>query len=155
MNQSSHFRLTRSTLTVLLSFIFMLGAAVSLSAGESKGGVAFHYITTKADWDAAMAKAKKEKKPVFVDAYTSWCPPCKALDRNVFSQDEVGDVLNKDFIAVKVDLEKGYGVDFADKFAIEAFPTLIVLDASGSEKSRWIGFRQAPQLLEELSPFQG
>ena len=42
-------------------------------------GVDFRHLT----FDEALAKAKAEKKLVFVDCYTTWCGPCKVMSPTV------------------------------------------------------------------------
>ena len=46
---------------------------------------------------------------IFLDAYASWCGPCKMLQKNVFTKKAVGDFYNSKFINVKMDMEKGEG----------------------------------------------
>ena len=46
------------------------------------------------EWKKVIKKAKKEKKLIFVDCYTSWCGPCKMLAKDVFTRDEVADYFN-------------------------------------------------------------
>jgi thiol:disulfide interchange protein len=48
-----------------------------------------------------------------MDAYASWCGPCKKMDKMVFTQAEVGEVYNSTFINTKFDMEKGEGVGMA------------------------------------------
>ena len=43
---------------------------------------------------ALKAKAKKEKKLIFIDAYTTWCGPCKWISANIFTNKEVADYVD-------------------------------------------------------------
>ena len=56
-----------------------------------------------------LAKAKQEKRMVFMDCYTSWCGPCKMMIQDVFSQEDVGQFMNTRFVNVKLDMEKERG----------------------------------------------
>lgn len=60
-------------------------------------------------YQEALNKAKKENKLLFVDCYTSWCGPCKMLANEVFTNNEVADYFNANFVSLKVDCEKGEG----------------------------------------------
>ena len=59
------------------------------------------------NWEQMLKMAKKEKKMIFVDCYTSWCGPCKMLAKNIFTQDSVADFYNVNFICFQIDMEKG------------------------------------------------
>ena len=52
-----------------------------------------------------LAKAKAEKKLVFMDAYASWCGPCKLMEKNVFTDKNVADFYNKNFVNARIDME--------------------------------------------------
>lgn len=91
-------------------------------------GIYFEDLT----FNAALAKARAEKKMVFVDCYTSWCSPCKYMVEKIFPQEKVGDFMNKRFISVKYDMDKGEGPDLAKKLEISAFPTFVLLKADGT-----------------------
>lgn len=84
------------------------------------------------DWQTSLAKAKKENKLIFIDCYTVWCKPCKWMDANVFPVKAVGDFYNEKFINVKMDMEKGDGIDVAKKYNVNSFPTYLVLDYRGN-----------------------
>ena len=60
------------------------------------------------------ALAKAQNKLIFLDAYTSWCGPCKYMAKNIFTNDTVADFYNSRFINAKIDMEKGEGVELWD-----------------------------------------
>lgn len=76
-----------------------------------------------------VAAAKAENKLVFIDFYTEWCGPCRMMANNIFPQKAVGDYFNEKFVCLKIDAEKGEGVELAKRFKVTAYPTFIVLDA--------------------------
>ena len=89
----------------------------------------------------ALDKAKKSKKTklVFVDCYTVWCGPCKQMAEKVFPLKEAGDYFNANYVNIKIDMEKGEGVEIAKKYQVSSFPTFLILDANGKELGRVIG----------------
>lgn len=88
----------------------------------------------------ALARAKKENKLIFLDAYASWCGPCKLMAKNVFTQEEVGQFYNANFINTKIDMEKGEGVALAKKYGVMAYPTYLYLNADGELLHRGTGY---------------
>ena len=82
--------------------VFMAAMALSLSAQINfrEGGFA-----------EALEAAKSENKLVFMDCYTSWCGPCKLMASKEFVQEKAGEYFNPRFVSVKIDMEKGEGVE--------------------------------------------
>ena len=78
-----------------------------------------------------LAKAKKENKIIFLDAYASWCRPCKLMEKTIFPLQSVGDYYNSNFINMKIDMEKGEGIDLAKKYNVNAFPTYLFINGDG------------------------
>lgn len=95
----------------------------------------------------AQEKAAKERKLIFMDAYTSWCGPCKQMSRNVFTDAAVGVFFNKHFINIKVDMEKGEGPRLAGRYRVNSYPTLLFLDDKGAVVHAAKGSRPADQFL--------
>ena len=105
---------------------------------------------TEAKWAKILKKAKAENKIIFFDADTTWCGPCKMMQKNVFTRDDVAAVFNKDFINVKYDMESGEGLKLAGKYPLEAYPTLFFIDAKGKVVKQVIGY-QTPEKLIDLA----
>ncbi|HCM34442.1 thioredoxin family protein [Chryseobacterium sp.] len=95
-----------------------------------------------------LAKAKKENKLVFIDAYASWCGPCKLMVKNIFPLKTVGDYYNSHFINVKIDMEKGEGVDIAKKYNVKAFPTYLFIDGNGEAVHRTLGYVEEKDFIQ-------
>ena len=102
----------------------------------------------KGTWEEALAKAKKENKIIFLDAYAVWCGPCKILAKRTFTQKEVGDFFNANFINYKMDMEKHKdGPRLARKLRLTHYPTLYFLDASENVAKSSMGLIDGPTLV--------
>lgn len=100
------------------------------------------------NFNTILAKAKKENKLVFIDAYTTWCGPCKLMAKNVFPQKAVGDYYNANFINAKIDMEKGEGIDIAKKYNVKAFPTYLFVDGNGELVHRTLGYVEEKDFIQ-------
>lgn len=78
-----------------------------------------------------LAKAKKEKKLVFLDAFAEWCGPCKMMEKNIFPLPSVKEYYNANFVNARFDMEKGEGREIAMKYGIRSYPTYLFLNGDG------------------------
>jgi thioredoxin-related protein len=109
----------------LLTIAFL--CTISLVSKGQNRSITFETST----FEEVKAKAKKENKLIFVDAYTTWCGPCKWMAKTVFTNDTVADYFNSNFISTKIDMEKGEGIEFRKKYNVFCFPNLLFIDANG------------------------
>lgn len=126
-----------------MRFTFILSALLLVLNLPAQGIEFFH-----GSWEEALEKAQKEDKPIFVDAYASWCGPCKRMAKNVFPQPEVGEVFNANFISMKLDMEKPEAASFRVDHSVRAYPTLFFLNSKGETIHTVVGGQQPKGLID-------
>ena len=125
----------------IIVFLFVAVMVITASAQTY-----FREIT----YNDAIAAAKDEGKLVFMDFYTDWCGPCKMMAREVFPQEKLGKYMNEHFVNIKINAEKGEGVELAKTYKITAYPTFVVIDTDKKVLTRMEGAREAQAFEEEL-----
>jgi thiol:disulfide interchange protein len=135
-----------SGISILLITVAVGLSSFSLSNKEGKGINFF-----EGNFKAAQAKAKSEKKIIFLDAYAAWCGPCKRMAANVFTDPAVGEYFNKNFVNLKIDMEKGEGVQLSQQYQVQYYPTLFFIDANGKIIKKLVGYQDAAGLLKEAA----
>jgi thioredoxin-related protein len=123
--------------TAILSFLFF----AVIAFGQ---GIKFE----EGNFKSLLAKAKKENKLIFIDAYAVWCGPCKLMVKNIFPLKPVGDYYNANFINAKIDMEKGEGIDLAKKYNVKAFPTYLFINGDGEEVHRTLGYVEEKDFIQ-------
>jgi thiol:disulfide interchange protein len=138
---------------VLLSALAVAAVAGCKPAGAPSGSEG-SVPSAGGDWltslPQALAQAGQEKKLVLVDFNGSdWCPPCMQLKKDVFSSAEFRAFARQNLVLVDVDFPqrkaqsaelKAANEALSKQFKIEGFPTILVLDASGKELNRDVGY---------------
>ena len=121
--------------------------------------------------EEALALQQKEPRKIIMDVYTTWCGPCKMMDRDTFKNPDVVKYINDNFYAIKFNAEGNDEVAFKDKvftnpnydpakakrrnsphefsrfLMISAFPTIVFLDEDAGYIAGIKGY-QRPQQIE-------
>jgi len=128
----------------LLGFIFICSFKSFSHSFKNDSGIQFFSGT----WKEALKKAKNENKIIFLDAYATWCGPCKMMKRKTFTDKAVADFYNQNFVSLAVDMEKGEGPALASKFNVTSYPSLIYIRSDGSAIGKAVGFHQPKAFIE-------
>src|SRR5690349_7736284 len=126
------------------SFLAALGIFAATTVFAQNRAIKFE----TGSFASVLAKAKKENKPIMMDAYTTWCGPCKMMDKQVFTNDTVADYFNANFIAYKSDMEKGEGLELVKRYEVRAYPNFIFIAPDGSVEHRAVGARPPKAFVE-------
>ena len=125
---------------LLLLLVLVLGSAAA------QAQVKFETKST----DAVREMAVKTGKLVFIDLYASWCPPCRMMERQVFSRKDVGEFMDQRFVAAKYDVDKTTGRELMKKYGEGSVPLYLVFDTQGEVLGRIQGATDAETFMENL-----
>lgn len=136
----------RTTKLINLAFICLVifSGILFLNTAAFGQGIDFFDAT----WEEILAEAKKEDKLIFVDAYAVWCGPCKRMDAHVFPDPRVGSFYNANFINVKLDMERGEGIDFRRQYGVGSFPTFFFIRPDGEIAYRVSGAKPVDEFIQ-------
>lgn len=99
-------------------------------------------------WAQALKASDKENKLIFMDAYAAWCGPCKLMAKNTFTDERVGEFFNKNFINVKMDMEKNTdGPRLSKKYGLTHYPSLYFVDKNEEKVHFTMGYLQPKELI--------
>ena len=118
-------------------FVFLLSTSAVLFSQES---IQFE----KDNFAKILEKAKKQNKLIFLDAYASWCGPCKMIGPVI--EELAGEYDGKAVIA-KINVDDAG--DLASEYGVMSIPTLIYFKG-GKEVKRLVGSRPKSVLVREL-----
>lgn len=127
--------------------------------------------------EEAIEAQKNEPRKIMIDAYTTWCGPCKLLDKNTFHNPDVVKYINKNYYAVKFNAEGNDEITYkgttynnpefvpektgrnsmhnlAKYFGIRAYPTLLFLDEEANVIGPIPGYKTPRQLEIYLTLFK-
>jgi len=133
--------MNKKLLLVTIGLIFSL----STFAQGNAAGIKFEERTS---WKEVLKKAKAENKLIFMDAYTTWCGPCKMLQARVFPDRQLGEFFNKNFVNAAIDMETDEGVRLSSIYEVRGYPTLFFIDPNnGKVVQSILGYAEVDQLL--------
>jgi len=112
--------------------VFAFGASASMAATGAGWSD---------DYEGALARAKAEKKLVFLEFTGSdWCPICTMLDKEVLSKQEFKDYASQNLVLVELDFPQfktqpqklmERNEKLRQKYDIPGFPIVVVLNSAG------------------------
>jgi len=106
-------------------------------------------------FEKAKEQAAKEGKPILMEFTGSdWCPPCKALHKNVLVKDVFKKEMPKHFILLKLDNPKDKSKQTEDEkeqykklskeYKVSGVPSIFLVDAGGKPFFKKVGYSNQP-----------
>lgn len=145
-----------------------------VNAASSQNGEAVHWL----DFEQLEDSLQTNPKKVFIDFYADWCSPCLKMQREVFTDAEIVKTLNKDFYAVKMNVESTDTIHFGNEVFVNkranrrnpihqipilmasqknkafSLPALVFLDEKFHAQARYFQYLNVKQLLDILMSYK-
>ena len=116
-------------------------------APPAAGTVAHGFLVDRPE--EALAQAKKERRPLMVDFFGIWCPPCNMLDETVFARAEFARA-SEAFVKLKLDADRETSWPLKERWRVGGYPTVIFATADGEEIDRIVGSRNLKEFLAKV-----
>lgn len=120
---------------IMQAGILPLGAQVRFETGST---------------DILHRKALQTGKPVFINLYAEWCQPCRTMEREVFSDREVGEFINERFVAARYNVDRTTGRKLMERYGSGSIPLCLIFSPEGELLGRITGAFPAAALLKNL-----
>jgi thiol:disulfide interchange protein len=137
--------IVRSVLTLIILASLLFQYRYLLIPEALAGDEDIHFF--EGSIKEAVSEAKKDNKLVFIDVYATWCGPCIRMKKTSFRSVAVGQLYNQHFINIAIDGETPEGAKVIKQYGVQAYPTLLFIDAEGKLVGKSVGFQGEQSLL--------
>lgn len=130
--------------TAILRYLLFTPILFTHFVGSTQNTAGIRFVESEYNtWEDVKQAAKHENKYIFIDAYTTWCTPCKYMSQNIFPQKEVGEFFNQNFISIALQMDKTKNDSepvkrwyqdakmISEKYKIGSYPTYLFFDKDG------------------------
>ncbi len=155
----------KATFTIALTLALAVAGTAAEKGDKGKKDSGRKTTTnSKIDWqdyDAGLVLAEKTDRHVFIDFTAKWCGWCKKMDNEAFADQTVINILNDEFVPVKVDgdSEKMLDIDgfkiteknlARGEFQIRGYPAFWFLKPDGKKLGMLPGYQTTANLTKAL-----
>src|SRR5207244_1759231 len=116
-------------------------------APPSPGAVELGFLVDRPE--QALEQARRERRPLMVDFFGIWCPPCNMLDETVFSRPEFARAAEV-FVKLKLDADRETSWGLKERWRVGGYPTVIFATPDGEEIDRVVGARSLAQFVARV-----
>jgi len=144
---------SQATTDALLQTIKDTGYTAQIVTDESEPPVERSTSEIPTDLEplaTALREAKEKQKPILLDFHAAWCGPCRRMEREIFTNEQVAALLDR-YIVLKLDTDEH--IKLAESFGVAGLPDIRLLSADGLIQKQLQGFQAVSVIIPELEAF--
>lgn len=120
-------------------------------AYSNKGLAETSEISWIKSYEEGLKKAKQLNKPVLIYFWAVWCTFCAKMDREVLSDSEVINAVEKGFVPVLLDVDKEANLKYLSDYRVVGTPTFVILKPNGELVRGDVGYKTKEEFLSFLA----
>lgn len=138
--------MTINTVYFIRLISFLLLTVYGISGFSQSNGVIFKSLLS---FEEALSEAKQNDKIIVIYCHAKWCGYCGKMEKEVFTQEEVGNYFNAYFTNYFVDIDKeATGRLIKEKYDIRALPTILFINEDGELIHKIIGYKNKIEIID-------
>lgn len=106
------------------------------------------------NWMNSLEDGKKiamaTNKLILVDFWATWCGPCRKMDSESWSKEDVSLLMNN-YVSVKLNIDENRSL--AQKYGVQGIPYVFILDATGKILYQQMSYKTKPQVMTLLKKY--
>jgi thioredoxin 1 len=136
-----------------LLFLFSIIFLATSSAKKVPAPKSYPFSIVQDDFETTKSLAATQQKNIFLLIPADWCSVCNTCKTDVLNDASIKTFMENKIVASMIDGDKTYGKTYYDLFSVSAFPTMLVLDATGKELLRRRGGISKEEFKVWLGPY--
>ena len=106
------------------------------------------------NFESALQRAKWQQKNLLVAVSAKWCTPCQMMEEHTFTNDEVSVAMQRDYIALKYDIDSEEGMLFALEHEVKSLPAIYVFSPAGEKITEYRRAVMPTEMMEILDAYK-
>lgn len=129
------------------------GSQITEEYIESKEISSSQILFEDEDFKAFQKVANDVNFPQIIFFTAPWCNTCHLMEDNVLSDSLVSSYSNKHYMSFKVNVQSFEGYDIKNKYKVQVFPTILILNSKGKKLEKITGYYNSNRLLQKLKKY--
>ncbi|MBD3298730.1 MAG: tetratricopeptide repeat protein [candidate division Zixibacteria bacterium] len=148
----SHRMFERFALFIMLCLcaVMLMGSDVCAQDELSETDTLTTDVVWLRSYEQALDEAMVGRQRIMAEFYTDWCRWCRTLEDSTLVHPAV-EALADSFVFLRVNAE--LDTSLASQFGINAYPTVLLMDGSGSEAGRIVGYVPPDEFIARVEQY--